>query len=248
MNIITLYKKNAFSLAEVLITIGVIGIVAAMTIPNLVSNYQKEQTVNQLKSVYATLNNALEQAKVENGTDVNSWYISNTSDGDASAYFAQNYLLPFLKTTKICGNSTVTECVHKIGFISNLTDTTKKYHTISGVSSLYSFTLINGPIIGISIFSISGTSVSNCRVLVYFDINGKKAPNLMGKDAFLVELGGNGGAGDKNKFIPYGSTFERNDLLSSFDVACNKSTGSGLMCFALIMKDGWKIADDYPWN
>ena len=43
------YSGAAFTLAEVLITLGIIGIVAAMTLPALVGKYQKVQTVNQLK-------------------------------------------------------------------------------------------------------------------------------------------------------------------------------------------------------
>ena len=41
-----------FTLAEVLITLGIIGVVAAMTIPNLIAKYQKEQTVVKLKKHY----------------------------------------------------------------------------------------------------------------------------------------------------------------------------------------------------
>ena len=41
--------KKAFTMAEVLITLGIIGIVAAMTLPSLVGNYQKKQTAMQLK-------------------------------------------------------------------------------------------------------------------------------------------------------------------------------------------------------
>lgn len=42
-------NKVAFTLAEVLITLGIIGVVAAMTLPTLIANYQKRQTVVQLK-------------------------------------------------------------------------------------------------------------------------------------------------------------------------------------------------------
>lgn len=42
-------QKKAFTLAEVLITLGIIGVVAAMTLPTLVGEYQKKQTATQLK-------------------------------------------------------------------------------------------------------------------------------------------------------------------------------------------------------
>ena len=47
--------KKAFTLAEVLITLGIIGIVAAMTLPTLIGKYQKKQTVTQLKKSYTEI-------------------------------------------------------------------------------------------------------------------------------------------------------------------------------------------------
>ena len=47
--------KKGFTMAEVLITLGIIAIVAAMTLPSLVQNYQEKVTVNRLKKVYSTL-------------------------------------------------------------------------------------------------------------------------------------------------------------------------------------------------
>ena len=40
--------KKGFTLAEVLITLGIIGVVAALTLPSLITNYRKKQTVAQL--------------------------------------------------------------------------------------------------------------------------------------------------------------------------------------------------------
>uniref|UniRef100_UPI004024D85A type II secretion system protein n=1 Tax=Candidatus Scatousia sp. TaxID=3085663 RepID=UPI004024D85A len=57
--------KSAFTLAEVLITLGIIGIVAAMTLPALVQNYQKMVVKNQFKKVYATLQSAIRKAEAD---------------------------------------------------------------------------------------------------------------------------------------------------------------------------------------
>ena len=54
-----LKEKFAFTLAEVLITLGIIGIVSAMTIPTLINNYQKKVTVTRLQQTYSMLNQAL---------------------------------------------------------------------------------------------------------------------------------------------------------------------------------------------
>ena len=48
-------SKSGFTLAEVLITLGVIGVVAAMTMPSLVAHYKEKQTVVALKKFYSIL-------------------------------------------------------------------------------------------------------------------------------------------------------------------------------------------------
>ena len=61
-----LKEKFAFTLAEVLITLGIIGIVSAMTIPTLINNYQKKVTVAKLQKVHAVLNQIARMAVVDN--------------------------------------------------------------------------------------------------------------------------------------------------------------------------------------
>ena len=50
-------RKIAFTLAEVLITLGIIGVVAALTLPTLISNYKKQTYVTGLQKAYSVLNN-----------------------------------------------------------------------------------------------------------------------------------------------------------------------------------------------
>lgn len=61
----TSYKKSGFTLAEVLITLGVIGVVAAMTIPTLMMNYQKQVWESKLKKTFAIATNACERMLIE---------------------------------------------------------------------------------------------------------------------------------------------------------------------------------------
>ena len=60
-------KSAAFTLAEVLITLGIIGVVAAMTMPVLIGNYRKNVVENQLKTVYSLISNAVRMAEIDNG-------------------------------------------------------------------------------------------------------------------------------------------------------------------------------------
>ena len=72
--------KAAFTLAEVLITLGIIGVVAAMTLPTLVAKYKEKQRVTQVKKAYSVLNQAFNMAKLEYG-DVIDWGLTTTSTG-----------------------------------------------------------------------------------------------------------------------------------------------------------------------
>ena len=44
-------KRSGFTLAEVLITLGIIGVVAALTIPNLIAGYEKQVTISKLQKI-----------------------------------------------------------------------------------------------------------------------------------------------------------------------------------------------------
>lgn len=107
-------KKSAFTLAEVLITLGIIGVVAALTITSLVTRYQKKQTVVQLKKAYSRLLNAFETAEAEYGP-ISSWpetYINNTFEeyhGYENTTFVDKYLMPQLATIFL--NVEMSKCI-----------------------------------------------------------------------------------------------------------------------------------------
>ena len=66
-------RKGAFTLAEVLITLGIIGVVAALTLPSLIQKYQDQVLENQLKKMYSTLSQGIQKAMADDG-------VSNFSD------------------------------------------------------------------------------------------------------------------------------------------------------------------------
>lgn len=65
-------EYKAFTLAEVLITLGIIGIIAALTLPALIQNYRKKEVVTKLEKVYSIVNNAIKMAEVESG-EMKTW-------------------------------------------------------------------------------------------------------------------------------------------------------------------------------
>ena len=67
-------KKNGFTLAEVLITLGVIGVVAALTLPPLIANYQKQILKEQFKVAYSLMQQAWRKAEVDFGSKPECYY------------------------------------------------------------------------------------------------------------------------------------------------------------------------------
>ena len=93
-------KKAAFTLAEVLITLGIIGVVAAMTMPTLIANYQKQVATTRLKKFYTTYSQAYNQSKNYNydidGADILKNGLNSTQMMD----WYDTYLRPYFKTVR----------------------------------------------------------------------------------------------------------------------------------------------------
>ena len=80
-------KKNAFTLAEVLITLGVIGVVAAMTIPTLISYFQEKVLLNQFKNFYSTFTQGIKYLQAIEGRSMSCYYWeSSPYKGKCNAY------------------------------------------------------------------------------------------------------------------------------------------------------------------
>ena len=117
-------RKIAFTLAEVLITLGIIGVVAALTIPTLMANHRRKVTATRLKQSYNILYNAIKASEAENG----SWlYWDAPEKGGNTKEFAEKYILPYLKYTDV-GENTV----------------------FDGIPVKYYIKLVNGTTVGLS--------------------------------------------------------------------------------------------------
>lgn len=210
------YKKG-FTLAEVLITLGIIGVVAALTLPALVQKQQEKATVTALKKFYSMLSQAYIQAKLENGT-VDTWYETSMTQQERSNLVAEK-LTKHIKTTKICKNN-LGECfaerVNSIdGHVSVSWNNTNRYSmfiTSDGMS-----VLVNGYTTAETNDEIQSIGFTYADVIV--DINGYKRPNTIGKDIFSFLL-------TKDKVIPSGIqnqsiTSTENETRISFPGDCN---------------------------
>ena len=94
---------GAFTLAEVLITLGIIGVVAAMTMPSLMQNYKRQQATARIKKFVSVINQALISAENDLGPR-EDWVIGASSiegNSDSSYDFLNTYIKPYIKSADI---------------------------------------------------------------------------------------------------------------------------------------------------
>jgi len=178
--------KRGFTLAEVLITLGVIGVVAAMTLPTVINKYQERVTVSKVKKIYSTMSQAFLLSVKDNGP-ANEWNVGNGFNS-TTAVEITNYLKPYLKVLRDCGTApgcleyTQNEKYLKGGVNSFNYDASNAFYKI--ILQDGSYIVIRGPL-SLYCNSSEGGYSNTCGV-VYFDINGGKQPNTIGMDIFSM--------------------------------------------------------------
>lgn len=223
--------KKGFTLVETLITLGVIGLVAALTIPDLIQNYKIKATVSILKKTYAQLDQGFRLAININDT-VENW-ISSPSETPEASTEVMNKLKPHIKLINDCGTSI--DCPRA----ENIYDYSK--------NNIYISTLNNGVRLYLNVqekdcnWDRGDTKMlQNSCGWIDADINGDKGPNKMGIDIFEFVI-------TKYGLIPYGVDVMRNNLIadyakdkpSYFEATCqNLDTQPGFGCA------GWVIYNE----
>lgn len=241
--------KYGFTLAEVLITLGIIGIIAALTIPSIVTGYQKKVTVESLKKVYSSLSQAVKLSEAENG------FVSDWNIGAGHNLFV-DYLLPYLNSAENC---VLSECKSR-GIYFGLEG--NKFVVPAGPNSIDSLpggdtqTWIVVLADGTMLYAYQSLYHNYVIVRLFVDINGNKGPNKIGRDIFCLlfltdSLFGASDIADTIIVRPgiyfEGFGLERTELVDNSKYHnCNKK-GYAFTCGALIQHDGWKIPKDYPW-
>jgi prepilin-type N-terminal cleavage/methylation domain-containing protein len=234
-------KKAAFTLAEVLITLGIIGIVAAMTIPTLMSKMQKRQVETQAKVTYSALQQAM-RASIDDGATLPS---ISANSATSMKNWVDTFLSPNMKIEQSCLN--VGGCWHKSGVVKTLNNGTPAFETNlnDGWASIgwstYSFRTAKGAYFNLDGSSVGtstgtfGTDTTTPTLQFYFDVNGDRKPNVIGKDIYIMVW-----VSDE-KFVPAGHD------RSAEAVEQNCKNGNGYWCLEYLMQNNWVIPDEV-WN
>lgn len=186
-------KKRAFTLAEVLITLGIIGVVAALTLPVLTAKWQEKAIDSQFKRAYSNIYNAMTMVRAKLGEIPQCYYTQdNANGGNDQSQVAEcetfyDKLMAQLKVLKVCkGNAYRDGCIPKY----NGVDTIKKYEDTSSITGCsgyrqnyilnrnFAYVLNDGAILFLY------APLPGWGSVFALDVNGKKGPNKWGYDVF----------------------------------------------------------------
>ena len=228
--------KKAFALAETLITLLIIGIIAAILIYPFCAKYQKLQTETKLKKVYSNLEQAIELTKIEYGDPINwDWSegYSNNALGGKTPLKIVNIIKPHLNIAKDCK-----EGVYKTGkCLCNV----KLDNTARKIA--YNYLLSDNVFLS---FNAGGYSWSDDPwVWITVDINGKNKPNVYGKDIFNLFFYAKKGFSSARWVSWHSPCYNRKNRDEAIKNC--KTNYISTCCFDLIKDNGWKIPEDYPW-
>lgn len=225
-------KYIGFTLAEVLITLGIIGIVASLTIPMLIQDYRNNVAETRLKKFYSTMNQAIALSINDNG-DVETWNYFNDGgidkDGnvvnnktDANDKSFKTYLAPYLK----------------IESKKEIVDNTGQKRILYFFEDGSAFTFASHENRDIDFFPKNPENCikqKNRRGVCSFNFEFYPLENTYwwkhmynkGMEAYMFNWNGN-----------------KNRLYNDTDKGCRN--GNGIYCTAIIYLNNWKIPKDYP--
>lgn len=202
-----------FTLAEVLITLGIIGVVAALTIPALINRTQDLEFKSSFKKIYAQLDQVTRQISNDNNGSMLSPYINDPTylnkcgihSWPTNANCFRDLYASYLNVAEKCDDQAS-------GVMNNGVNcwTAESWHNPASApgdpSSLYDanrgggLVLTNGATVIIVNYPYGGLTTASARGSVKIDVNGNNPPNVWGRDYFgayitdkgLVPFGANG--------------------------------------------------------
>ena len=232
--IVCMKKMFAFTLAEVLVTLGIIGVVSAMTVPSLMQNHQRKTYVTQLHQVY----NLFQQAFLQYINDKNALNLHEA--GLISSAEVSNFMKSYFKIVESCTD--FTECFYD-GSYKNMSGTDLNNWSYWPGATAPCFVLANGASV-----CVENSKYHTTYGHITIDINGKKGPNIAGRDLFFVTYYRDGSI-DEDGIPPEcrtsgvgcgsGKTNPK-DVRAAVGANCS-SRADAKGCFGLLLNNNWEM-------
>lgn len=209
----------SFTLAEVLITLGIIGIVATMVIPTLNEQIQDIQLKTAAKEAFSKSAQAVEQMRQDQGGTLREYVINSFAFKPA--------FMKYFKVAQDCPSLCVPSSTS-----STIYSALSKGHADTRLFDDGQFVTTDGMFFGIENFAVTG------YLMITVDVNGyTKKPNVYGKDVFMFEIVNDNlvAMGGTNTYLPTDSGSLATTPASNL---CNPAVGNnyqGLGCMANVM-------------
>lgn len=193
-------KRFAYTLAEILIVLGIIGVVSAMTIPTMINDFQDQQYKTAYKKAYSAISQAFLNASREG--DIGSLTGTYGSDGSEANFEAIKNQFVVIKE---CDDSNIDECWDKSG-----------EHWRSDHYDVPSFVDKSG-----FAWKLRNLDAVNGAPAILVDTNGLKGPNKYGQDRFPFTYRGSPGTTWSNinetptKIMPFAQDITADDISDS---------------------------------
>lgn len=210
-------NKKGFTLAEVLITLGIIGVVAAITIPSLMQNIQDKQFKEAAKTAFSKASQAVQQMRLDNGSSLDGYLDF------------EKFKPVFMQYFKVAQDCNWQDCVPPTNLAP---DNSYIYKTLA--NSLPDLWFIKyGQFITADGMFWAITNSNSSATYITVDVNGyMKGPNVYGRDVFQFQI-------KNNNLIPMGGQNTDYTNLSNGQFYCNKnynSSAQGLGCMDYVMR------------
>ncbi len=226
------FGYNGFTLAEVLVTLGIIGVVSAMTIPTLMQNHQRKVYVTQLHKVYNELSQAIESYTASK----NAISLKEARVTDATGI--ANFVSSQFKTVQVCDDKATPCFGSSYSTISGTAMNTDVFNPNS--SNGYCFTAAGG-------YSIC-LAINGNLIQTYIDVNGAAPPNIAGRDFYVVGISTTQNLVDGFTVIfaivlyeftgQDVNSIDKSALREEYAKNCESN---GLGCFDKILNDNWEM-------
>lgn len=212
--------KKAFTLAEVLVTLLIIGVVASMTIPGLKKAADESSYVAGAQKAFASFSSATKMVKLKNG-HVATWPLGN-SQKIIDMYKAQMNVMemPDIASTKYTMKYLDGKAYNPVEIFKPKTS----FYTSDGMLwfLIGSFSGCNS---GVDSSKLTYKSCINMLV----DVNGPKKPNMVGIDIFFFYV-------NKDGVFPYGAGDSAD--LSTENCSKDATSQAGTSCAARVLSEG----------
>ena len=216
-------KKKAFTLSEVLIVLAIIGVVAALTMPMLMNNYQKTQQIVGLKKTYSQITDAIDRLMIdENVEKFSETTLHDQSTADPKAFFKK-----YFRVSKFCDDKTFESCFPTVTSL----DKNTSGNPANGINCVV---VKDGTSICLKI-SDSG----NYPPVFTIDTNGLSKPNIAGRDVFSFSVYYDGSVDEVTPEALAGSESTARDGRNNFCESEYNYYGGG--CLSKIIDAGWKM-------